>query len=48
MEKNILAVIFVIAFSSVGATAQGVFVPRPPVVYIPQLDNKNYGKGFGI
>ncbi len=38
MEKNILAVIFVIAFSSVGATAQGVFVPRPPVVYIPQLD----------
>ena len=38
MKKNILAVIFVIALSSVGAIAQTVFVPRPPVVYIPQLD----------
>ena len=38
MKKNILAVIFVIAFSSVGATAQTVFIPQPPAVYIPQLD----------
>jgi len=38
MKKILLAVIFVTAFLSVGATAQGVYVPRPPVVYIPQLD----------
>lgn len=38
MKKILLATIFVIAFSSVGAIAQGVFIPRPPVVYIPELD----------
>ncbi len=38
MKKILLAVIFVTAFLSIGATAQGVYVPRPPVVYIPQLD----------
>jgi hypothetical protein len=38
MKKILLAVIFVIAFSSVGAKAQTVFIPRPPVVYIPLLD----------
>lgn len=34
----LLVVLFVIAFSSFGVTAQTVFIPRPPVVYIPQLD----------
>ncbi len=34
----LLVVLFVIASSSVGVTAQTVFIPRPPVVYIPQLD----------
>ena len=38
MKKILLAVIFVTAFSSVGVTAQTVFIPRPPVVYIPLLD----------
>jgi len=40
MKKNILAVIFVIAFSSLPALAQNtVFVPRPPVINIyPQFD----------
>lgn len=38
MKKNILTIIVVVVFSSIGAIAQGVFVPRPPVVYIPQLD----------
>ena len=34
----LLVVLFVIASSSAGVTAQTVFIPRPPVVYIPQLD----------
>ncbi len=38
MKKILLAVIFVVAFSTVGATAQTVFIPQPPVVYIPLLD----------
>jgi hypothetical protein len=38
MKKILLAVFFVTAFSSVGVTAQTVFIPRPPVVYIPLLD----------
>ena len=38
MKKILLVVIFITAFSSVGVNAQTVFVPRPPVVYIPQLD----------
>jgi len=40
MKKNILAVIFVIAFSSIPAFAQNtVFVPTPPVINIyPQFD----------
>lgn len=37
MKKILLAVIFVTAFSSINATAQ-VFIPQPPVVYIPLLD----------
>jgi len=38
MKKILLAVIFVIAFSSVGADAQTVFIPQPPVINIPLLD----------
>ena len=38
MKKILLTAIFVTLFLSVGAIAQTVFVPRPPVVYIPQLD----------
>jgi len=38
MRNIFLAVFFVIAFSSVGANAQTVFIPQPPVVYIPLLD----------
>ncbi len=38
MKKILLAVIFVTAFLSVGANAQQIFIPRPPVVYIPLLD----------
>jgi len=40
MKKNMLAVIFVIVFSSTPALAQNtVFVPRPPVINIyPQFD----------
>jgi len=38
MKKILLAVIFLVAFSSVGVTAQTVFVPRPPVVHIPTLN----------
>jgi hypothetical protein len=37
MKKILLAVFFVIAFSSVRVIAQ-VFIPQPPVVYIPLLD----------
>ncbi len=33
MKKILVAVIFVIAFASVGVTAQTIFIPRPPVVY---------------
>ncbi len=40
MKENILAVIFVIVFSSIPAFTQNtVFVPRPPVINIyPQFD----------
>jgi hypothetical protein len=38
MKKILLAIIVSIAFSSVSVTAQTVFIPRPPVVYIPLLD----------
>jgi len=40
MKKNILAVIFVIVFSSIPAFTQNtIFVPRPPVINIyPQFD----------
>ncbi len=38
MKKTLLAVIFVTVFSSVGANAQTVFVPQPPVIHIPLLD----------
>ncbi len=38
MKKILLAVIFVTAFSSVGANAQTIFVPQPPVIHIPLLD----------
>lgn len=38
MKKILVATVFVVAFSSIGAIAQGVFIPRPPVVYIPELD----------
>ena len=37
MKKILLSVIFITVFSNVGVTAQ-VFIPQPPVVYIPQLD----------
>lgn len=40
MKKILLTVIFVMVFSSVGATAQTIFIPQPPVVvYIPLLDS---------
>jgi hypothetical protein len=37
MKKILSAVISVIAFSSVGANAQTIFIPQPPVVNIPLL-----------
>ena len=36
--KNLIVVIFVIAFTSIGANAQQIFIPTPPAIYIPQLD----------
>ena len=38
MKKILLTVISVIAFSSVGANAQTIFIPQPPVINIPLLD----------
>jgi len=38
MKKILLAVIFLTVFSSVGANAQTVFIPQPPVINIPLLD----------
>lgn len=37
MKKILSAFVFLTVFSIVGVNAQ-IFVPRPPVVYIPQLD----------
>ncbi|MBA3335544.1 MAG: hypothetical protein H0T08_08045 [Acidobacteria bacterium] len=38
MKKILLMTIVSIAFLSAGTTAQTIFIPRPPVIYIPQLD----------
>jgi len=38
MKKILLSVISVIAFSSVGANAQTIFIPQPTVINIPLLD----------
>ncbi len=39
MKKIFLAaVLFVIVSSSVGVTAQTIFIPQPPVVHIPLLN----------
>lgn len=38
MKKILLTAMFVTLCFGVGANAQTVFVPSPPVIYIPQLD----------
>jgi len=38
MKKILLAIVFITVFSSVGANAQTIFIPQPPVVHIPLLD----------